>query len=114
MSCHELEHNLKILKKDKPRPEHIKAIKAKEEEHKKIMDKEDKDLWELDSETFKTVTDKIKEKGKNVFNPLNKAGKKYKDAIFKYMAKLLKEEEIPSEYSKTTLFQIWRKKRAVP
>ena len=45
-----------------------------------------------------------------MFNPLNKAGKKYKEAIFKYMTKLLKEEQIPSEYSKTTLFQIWKKK----
>ena len=105
-----LEHNLKILKKDNPLPEHIEAIKAKEIAHKKIMNENDKDLWELDTETYKIVTDRIREKGKNVFNPLNKAGKKYKEAIFKYMTKLLKEEQIPSEYSKTTLFQIWKKK----
>ena len=55
-----LEHNLKILEKDKPLPENVEAIKTKEIEHKKIMDKNDKDLWELDTETFRIVTDKIK------------------------------------------------------
>ena len=51
----------------------------------------DKDLWELDRNTFKIVTDKIKVKNKNVFNLFNRAGPAYKEAIFQYMAKLIKK-----------------------
>ena len=79
-------------------------------DHEKTMNQNDKDLWELDRNTFKIVTDKIKVKSKNVFNLFNRAGPAYKEAIFQYMAKLIKKEEIPREYSKTTLFQIWKKK----
>ena len=74
------------------------------------MQKNDKDLWELDRNTYKVVTDKIKTKNKNVFNLFNRAGPAYKDAIFWLMAKLIQKEEVPREYIKTSLFQIWKKK----
>ena len=33
-----------------------------------MMQKNDKDLWELDRDTYKAVADKIKTKNKSVFN----------------------------------------------
>ena len=105
-----LEHNVKILTKDKPRPEDKELIERKKREHEEIMQKNDKDLWELDRNTYKIVTDKIKTKNKNVFNLFNRAGPAYKDAIFWLMAKLIQKEEVPREYIKTSLFQIWKKK----
>ena len=54
--------------------------------------------------------EKIKEKGKKMFNSLNKAGDKYKDAIFKYMKRIFDNEEIPTQFSETTLIAIWKGK----
>ena len=105
-----LEHNVKILTKDKPRPQDEELIERKKRDHEKIMQKNDKDLWELDRNTYKAVTDKIKAKNKNVFNLFNRSGPAYKEAIFRLMAKLIQKEEVPREYIKTSLFQIWKKK----
>ena len=105
-----LEHNVKILTKDKPRPEDKGLIERKKRDHEKIMQKNDKDLWELDRNTYKAVTDKIKAKNKNVFNLFNISGPAYKEATFRLMAKLIQKEEVPREYIKISLFQIWKKK----
>ena len=105
-----LEHNVKILTKDKPRPQDEKLFKHKKRDHEKIMEQNDKDLWELDRNTFKIVSDKIKANDKNVFKMFNRAGPAYKEAIFKYMAKLIQKEEVPRDFTKTSLFQIWKKK----
>ena len=105
-----LEHNVKILTKDKPRPQDEILFKRKRRDHEEIMNQKDKDLWELDRNTYKIVTDRIKAKNKNVFNLFNRAGPAYKEAIFQYMAKSIKKEEVPRDFSKTTPFQIWKKK----
>ena len=68
---------MKILTKYKPRPEDKGLIERKKRDHEKIIQKNDKDLWELDRNTYKVVTDKIKTKNKNVFNLLNRAGPAY-------------------------------------
>ena len=91
-------------------PQDERLIKEKRRDHEEIMNQNDKDLWELDRNTYKIVTDRIKAKNKNVFNLFNRAGPAYKEATFQYMAKLIKKEEVPRDFSKTTLFQIWKKK----
>ena len=55
-----LEHNLKILKKNKPRVGDIKETKEKTDNQNDIMNKDDKDIWELDKETVTKVTNRIK------------------------------------------------------
>ena len=105
-----LEHNVKILTKNPIRKEDEGERKKKEEHHQKIMRKDDKDSWELSREMFDKVLDKLKEKGKKMFNPLNKAGDKYKDAIFKYMKRIIDEEDVPFQFSETTLIAIWKGK----
>ena len=45
-----------------------------------------------------------------MFNPLNKAGNRYKDAIFKYMKRIIDEEDVPFQFSETTLIAIWKGK----
>ena len=105
-----LEHNVKILTKYPIRKEDLKERKAKEEYHQKIMKKKDKDSLSLTRDVFDKVLEKIKEKGKKMFNSLNKAGDKYKDAIFKYMKRIFDNEEIPTQFSETTLIAIWKGK----
>ena len=105
-----LEHNVRILTKDKPRPEDEVDIAENKKVHEEIMRETNKDAWSLDNETWITVTQKIKEKNKNVYKMFNKAGNEYKRAIYKYMNKIIETEEIPREFTKTTLIQLWKKK----
>ena len=86
-----MDHNVKILTKDKPCPQDEELIERKKRVHEKIMQKNDKDLWELDRNTYKALTDKIKTKNKNVFNLFNRAGPAYKEAIFWLLAKLIQK-----------------------
>ena len=105
-----LEHNVRILTKNKPREKDLEEIKAKEDRHEKIMKKDDKEGWELDHTLFSKVLEKIKTKNKNYFRFLNNAGIAYKEAMFQYMSKMIKTENIPKCYLNTSLFQIWKGK----
>ena len=101
-----LNHATKILIKndirDKDKQEHAEKVKN----HKRIMDNENIAEWELDRMTYKKVLKRIKEKGKKMFDPLNKAGDLYKEAIRMYMSKIIDNENIPWEFSKTVLIPI--------
>ena len=88
-----LNHNIKILTKNKPRDCDMDEIKIKQANHDLIMKTEDKDAWELDKETFMKVTNKIKLKNKNMYKHFIKSGDQYKNAIFVYMKKLIKCEK---------------------
>ena len=105
-----LNHATKILIKndirDKDKQEHAEKVKN----HKRIMDNENIAEWELDRMTYKKVLKRIKEKDKKMFDPLNKAGDLYKEAIRMYMSKIIDNENIPWEFSKTVLIPIWKKK----
>ena len=50
-----LEHNLKILTKNKPRDCDMSEHKEKLSNHSSIMNKTNTEIWELDRETFDTV-----------------------------------------------------------
>ena len=105
-----LDHNLKILTKNTPRQEDLEEINNKKIAHEEIMSKNDTDSWQLDWETYLKVCTKIKQKNKNMYKTFNKAGDKYKFALFLYMKKLIALEQIPSTFWLTTLIQIWKKK----
>ena len=74
------------------------------------MNKDDKDIWELDKETFTKVTNRIKISNKNMYKHFIKSGEQYKDAVYMYMKKLIKCENIPTDFALTTLIQIWKRK----
>ena len=77
---------------------------------KKIMGKENKDKYELDKALYNKVTKRISDRGKRMFDLLDKSGDKYKEAIFWYMKKIISTETTPLAFSYTTLIPIWRKK----
>ena len=88
----------------------MEELKDKEENHKKIMAIDNKDEWELDKGLYRKVLERIKKKGKRMFNLLNKAGEKYKDSVNLYIRKIIKKEQIPFQFSYTSLVPIWKKK----
>ena len=105
-----LEHNVKILTKNPLRGEDVKERMEKQIWHDKIMNKGDIDSWNLSRELYNRVLKRIKEKGKKMFDLLNKSGESYKEAIYLYMCKIINSENIPFEFSATSLIPIWKKK----
>ena len=67
----------------------MEELKDKKENHKKIMSIDNKDEWELDKGLYIEVLERMKKKGKRMFNLLNKAGEKYKDSLYLYMRKII-------------------------
>ena len=104
-----LQHNLKILTKEKPRAQDFEEIKLKKANHDEIMKKNNKE-WELTYQQFQSVTAQIKKKGKKMFNPLNKAGEQYKWSIFKYMKRIIQTEEVPIAFNDTKLTAVYKGK----
>ena len=76
-----LEHNLKILTKNKPRDCDLGEYMEKQSNHSHIMNKSNTDIWELDRETFDIVVKKIILKDKNMYKELIRSGPAFKDAI---------------------------------
>ena len=106
-----LEHNLKILTKNKPLPEHKDLIEEKNKRHEAMMDNTSgTPEWELDYHLYSKVVQKIKEKNKHMYKQFNKTGTPYKIAIFEFMKKTIHLEEIPEKYKFTELTQIWKGK----
>ena len=90
--------------------EHEDEIKKQQLAHKEIMEGNDKDIWTLNFQTFKSVVSKIKDKGKNMYKNLFKSGDRYQLAVFLYMSKLIKTEQLPKLFARTSLSQLWKKK----
>ena len=64
----------------------------------------------LSLDTWKAVLKHIKQKNKNMFRHLNKAGDRFKYAMYMFMAHLLNNEMVPETYDYTTLFGLWKGK----
>ena len=69
-----LNHATKILIKNDVRDEDKQEHAEKGTNHKRIMDNKNIGEWELDRNTYNKVLKRIKEKGKKMFDTLNKAG----------------------------------------
>ena len=105
-----LEHNVKILTKNKPKRKDEELINLKKCNHEEIMSKGVTNSWALNQPTFNKVVEKIRKKRKKVYILFTKAGDSYKQALFEYMKKLIEYEGVPSCFLKTSLTQIWKKK----
>ena len=106
-----LAHNVEILTKMKPLPQYQHIVDQKVTDHQKMMERDiDEDNWILNIKLYKKVIQRIKDKNKDMFLLFNKAGPRYKDAIFFLMKRLIEKEEVPKAYDLTSLTQIWKKK----
>jgi hypothetical protein len=73
-----LEHCAKILTKNEIRACDKGEQKTKEKTHKKEMQNTDKDSYVLGLNMYNTELESLKKKDKNMFQLVNKSGKKYK------------------------------------
>ena len=64
----------------------------------------------LKLKTYKAVLKHIKNKNKNMFRHINKAGEGFKYAMYIYMSHLMNNELVPDTYDYTTLFGLWKGK----
>ena len=77
-----LEHNVKILTKNKPKRKDMELINLKKCNHKEIMRKGVTNSWALNQSTFNKVVEKIRKKRKKVYILFTKVGDSYKQALF--------------------------------
>ena len=105
-----LEHCARILQKNAVREcdelEHSMKVRS----HDVVMNETDDGQYELDRDMYYEVLDCLRKKNKNMFKLLNKAGDRYKEAIYLYMKRILKEEAVPTEFHMTWLTAIWKRK----
>ena len=64
----------------------------------------------LSLKTYKAVLKHIKNKNKNMFCHINKAGQFFKDAMYIYMSNFMNNELVPDTYDYTKLFGLWKGK----
>ena len=96
-----LEHNIKILTKNKARPEDKELNEEKLKTHNAIMALDNKDENPLEYSTFETVLTRLKLKDKKMYKHITKAGEKFKKAMFKYYEPLVNKEQVPETYNYT-------------
>ena len=83
------------------RNQNIKKNSAKEQTHNQVM-MEDSGSYELERDMYYDILECLKKKNKNMFKLLNRAGDNYKEAIYLYMKRIFKQEEVP--------IAIWKRK----
>ena len=101
---------MKILTKNPIRECDREELKRKEENHERIMNRKDNEEYILDKKLYKAVIKDIKKKNKGMFKLLNNAGNKYKNAIYYYMNRIIRDEETPKAFALTWVIGIWKKK----
>ena len=74
------------------------------------MNKDNIDSYELSMGLYKEVLKSLGKKGKKMFNFLNKAGDKYREAIYCYMRRIINNETVPGAFLITWLIAIWKRK----
>ena len=98
-----------MLTKNKVAELDIPEVKSINELHEKIMNDTTKGE-PLTMETYKTVLKHLKNKDKNKFRHINKAGAYFQNATFIYMADFMAQEMVPDTSDYTQLFGLWNGK----
>ena len=101
-----LKHCFDILTKNKIRECDIAELEAKKELHEEIMNKDNIDSYELSMGLYKEVLKSLGKKGKKMFKLFNKAGDKFREAIYCYMRRIINNETIPGAFLITWLIAI--------
>ena len=107
-----LEHNIKILTKNQPRPEDKELNEQKLKTHNTIIENDNKNENLLEYSTFETVLTHLKLKDKKMYKHITKAGEKFQKAMFKYYEPLVNSEQVPETYNYTN-FLVYGKAKAV-
>ena len=64
----------------------------------------------LDKKLYREVLKDIKTKNKGMFKLSNNTGEKFRSAIYHYMNRIIRDEEVPKAFTLTWLKATWKKK----
>ena len=98
-----------MITKNKIAEQDIPEAVEKKILHEKIM-KDTTKGEPLSVKTYKDVLKHLKNKNKNMFRHINKAGEEFQDAMFIYMGDFMAQEMVPNTYDYTKLFGLWKGK----
>ena len=107
-----LEYCLDTLQKNEPKEGFKKLIEAKRKLHELRMLQKDGN-FEVTEDFFWKVMAKFERKRKRSYDFLTKAGKGFKEAMYKFCKRLNLEETFPSRFDQTYLVQLYKLKGPV-
>ena len=64
----------------------------------------------LSVKTYKDVLKHLKNRNKDMFRHINKAGEEFQDTMFIYKGDFMAQQMVPNTYDYTKLFGLWRGK----
>ena len=97
--------------KNNPVAEKVKVIvHLKEKLHAMRMKKVTIDEFDIETEEYKEVVKRFTAKDTKSYDFLIKADEKYQEAMGNFIKRMIKKEEFPSEFRKTTLQMLWKGK----
>ena len=106
-----LEYNCHVLKNNVADEGFEELVKLKEDLHDKRMEnKLGKGSFTVQNQDFNKVVKKFKEKGKQSYDFLVKAGEGFKYAVYRLCRRIIENEEFPACFEITTLQQIYKGK----
>ena len=106
-----LEYNCHVLKNNVADEGFEELVKLKEDLHDKRMEnKLGKGYFTVQNQDFNEVVKKFKEKGKQSYDFLVKAGEGFKHAVYRLCRRIIENEEFPACFEITTLQQIYKGK----
>ena len=101
-----LEHCLKVLQNNVPKPEVQELLKFQSELHDIMMkDTTDKDT-NISETDFMNVVLKFKSKDKTGYYFLTRAGQDFQSSIYKFCRRMIHEETFPNDFAVTVVYQL--------
>ena len=87
-----------------------KFTKVEAEVHNKVMDEQINSETNVTKDQFEDVVKQLKDRNKRSYDFLTKAGAEFQDSIFKLCKRMIADECFPARFSKTTLYNLWKRK----
>ena len=105
-----LEHCLEVLNNNVPKPEIVPLLKFQSDLHNIMMEEHEDDDTNVTEEEFNEIVAKFKQKNKKSYEFLTKSREGFQSSIYKFCKRMLEEEDFPSDFSVTILYQLWKRK----
>ena len=105
-----LEHCKNVLKHNVQKDEVKELLKLQSDLHDTMMEDDADNESSITKAEFEDVVGKFKRKNKKSFPFLTKSGDLFQNSIHKLCKRMIREEAFPSDFSKTVLYQLWKRK----
>ena len=105
-----LEHCIKVLKNNIPKPEVEELLRFQSELHELMMEDTTDSETTISEEEFKVVVSKFQKKNKKSYYFLTRSGQDFQKSIYKLCKRMIEEETFPNDFCLTILYQCWKRK----